>query len=587
MKKLIFGGMALIGFATTSYAQNVSTVNQNGTSQTAVAAQTGNGQVSTISQVGSASATNFGNYGATSQTGATSNTATVNQNNGSNGNRAYATQLGGNGNKATISQSDNSGGGATAASVGAAGGDGNFAGTYQKGDGNTAGVNQNNDSQRNLGEVRQNGMTNTGTVNQSNTSRDNTGKIYQGFADDNVLQPLTGVNSSTATINQGKTNPGDMNFTPGVAAESVSNTATVTQTADNNRALIGQGTTISDINGTSTGRSAGSIATIVQSAAGNTAEIEQGAQSGESRASKGTITQTGTGNFGTILQGVLNFGLDNGGEATITQAGTNGSVAYIQVGILGVATSSTATINQTSASNNTDAYIYQAFGGNSTSTNDKAGITQGGTGDNFAQIVQGSAPSVGTASSSGNSATITQGDGTSNSEALINQGRDDLGSAINNVAVINQVSGNLNNALISQGRAVAIINGAGSEINTGVVSTGSSATVTQDGNNNTGNIYQADGAGTGGNMATLMQTGNMNTAKLYQEGTALKATITQMGDMNVLDGGVAGSVATQMGTNNTATVMQTSAAGGPGNVAHLMQSGSGNNASIIQSTIMP
>lgn len=74
--------------------------------------QTGNGQVSAINQVQLATATNFGNFAATNQTGVTSNMATVSQNDGSKGNRAYATQLDGNKNTAAINQ-NNSGGGTT------------------------------------------------------------------------------------------------------------------------------------------------------------------------------------------------------------------------------------------------------------------------------------------------------------------------------------------------------------------------------------------------------------------------------------------------------------------------------------------
>ena len=601
MKKSILAGIALLGLTATSYAQNSSTVIQNGTSQTAVAGQTGNGQVSTISQVQSATATgsttNFGNFGATSQTGTTSNTATVNQNNGSRGNRAYATQLGGNGNKATINQNDNSGGGTTAATETAGGGDGNTAGTYQTGSNNTAGVNQNNVSQRNLGEVRQNGTTNFGTVNQSNTSKDNVGQVYQGFANNTALQPLTGVTSNTATIFQGKTNSTDAT-NPGQSAGALSNTATITQLSDVNSATIKQGATTNVYTGAgAAGQSIGSTATILQdvSAGGHTATIFQGTEGAQSATDAATITQAGSANIGQIIQGLGSsgtaIGISMNNVATIKQAGT-ASTALVTQGQIGVATGSMATINQTSTSNGGTVYIFQGFGGFDSSTGDKAGVTQGGAagaGDNYVQITQGGASGVvGGAVSSGNSATVTQGDGTSNNEAIIDQGVNG-GTATNNKASIDQ-KGTINNAVrIVQGRAFTLTDGSGASITTGLVSTGSSATVTQDGSSNTGKIYQADGTnGTGGHMATLMQTGSTNSALLYQEGTAQKATIKQMGDNNTLDGGMTGSVATQMGDTNTATVMQTSAMGSAGNMAHLMQAGSGNNAMITQSaTAMP
>ena len=601
MKKSILTGIALLGFAAVTYAQNSATVNQNGTMQTAVANQSGNGQTSTISQVQSATATNFGNFAGTKQTGTATNTATVNQNNGSNGNRAYATQETGSGNTATINQNDNSGGGTTKATETMAGGAGNLAGTFQTGgNGNTATVNQNNDSQRNTGEVRQNGSTNTGTVNQSNTSKDNVGRVYQGFADNTTLQPLTGITSSTATINQGKAVPTDVSFTSGVTAESLNNEATIVQTADNNKATINQGATgdLEPDGAISAGRSVGSKATVNQSNTGNTATVNQGVESGESLGSMATVTQTGTGNTSRIDQGGLQNGHDNGSKGTISQAGTN-SLARIFQSYLGVGSNGNeATITQTANANGANASIYQAFGGNSTSSNDKAEIMQGGTGTNLAQIVQGTSANVGTASSSGNMAMITQADGTSNNEARISQGRDDLGSAIDNKATIKQVSGNGSAAFISQGRAISSVDvrgvafnftdGTGATLTTGAKSTSSTASITQDGSTNTGLLFQADGTGTGGNMATLIQTGSTNAARLYQEGTKQTSTITQTGNNNTLDGGAANSFATQLGDTNTATVMQTSAMGSAGNMAHLMQAGSGNNAMITQSaTAMP
>ncbi|HEY0110560.1 MAG TPA: hypothetical protein VGB67_13065, partial [Fibrella sp.] len=67
MKKLILTGTALIAFAAVSFAQNSTTINQNGTSQTAEATQVGNLQTSNIQQVGTAALPNNGNYAGTFQ----------------------------------------------------------------------------------------------------------------------------------------------------------------------------------------------------------------------------------------------------------------------------------------------------------------------------------------------------------------------------------------------------------------------------------------------------------------------------------------------------------------------------------------
>ncbi|HEX9959090.1 MAG TPA: hypothetical protein VGA96_17605, partial [Fibrella sp.] len=174
MRKLILTGTALIAFAAVSFAQNSTTINQNGTSQTAEATQVGNLQTSNIQQVGTAAMPNNGNYAGTFQgvagtpnTGA--NTATVLQNDGSKGNRGAISQGMGamGGNEATISQSNNSGTGGvvtsastSAADVRAAGG--NFAGILQQGSDNTATrIDQNNQSRSNLGEIYQYGTENS------------------------------------------------------------------------------------------------------------------------------------------------------------------------------------------------------------------------------------------------------------------------------------------------------------------------------------------------------------------------------------------------------------------------------------------
>ncbi len=296
--------------------------------------------------------------------------------------------------------------------------------------------------------------------------------------------------------------------------------------------------------------------------------------------SHATLTQIGTGNTGDIVQGGLQYGKDMGSTATLTQRGTV-SAATIAQGFLGVTSGGNeATITQTADANSAEAFVYQGFGGNSTSTHDKATITQGGSGDNYAQVVQGTSANVGTANSNDNVATITQADGTSNSEALIDQGRDAGGSAQGNTATIDQQSGNLNKALVSQGRAeggpgsfVSITTADGAVI-TGASSINSVGSVTQSGTSNKGLLYQA---GTS-NGATMNQNGNSNEARLYQNSTGATgndAMISQTGNGNILRGSATGSFAQQSGDANTLNVTQNST-GGSGHTANVNQMGMGN-----------
>jgi len=591
MKNIFLASVATL-LATAGFAQNTATVSQNGTSQTANASQTGSALTAVISQSGTP-ANNTNNLGVTIQDGR-GHSATVNQNNGSTFNRAAVAQVSTNGrtgNVATISQSNGSGGSSlqTGAPGSAVGTEGNWAGVAQVGSGNSASIiADGTGTKANFGEVWQKGTTNVGIMSQSGGSI-NTAQIFQGDDTRGGTQvgTISEVSNNTAIVTQGKSSPTDPNYAT-QPATSVSNTAIVSQFSDANNAIISQGG-LSNFYNPALGRATNSSATILQKAGtgGHDAQIYQGTEGGQSNRDQASIIQIGTTNSATSVQGVATAGPINGSTddvIVINQSGSLGTVLVTQ-GQVGVASSSTGTVTQTSASVSGTAYIFQGFGAYDYSSNDKAGITQGGN-TNFAQIVQGGATDlVSGAVSSGNSATITQADETSNGEALINQGRDG-GSATGNTASINQISGNLNTALISQGREVSVMDGTGAMILTNATVTNSTATVTQSGDNNIGRLYQAGS----GHIATLTQTGSIggsgNSTLLYQVGADGVATISQTGNGNVLDGGVAGSVAIQNGIGNTLTVTQTQTGSGAANVAHLNQSGNMNTIVVTQNNGM-
>ena len=590
MKKLLLSSILTLG-AAAGFAQNVATTTQNGTSQTATANQTGSSLTATISQVGSVT-NNTNNSGLSTQNG-TGHTSLINQNNGSTFNRAAINQRNAVGsstgaNSATISQSNGAGGNSrqTGLPGSAVGTEGNWADINQSGGGNKASiVSDGVNTKANFAETWQKGNTNTGTTYQSGGIT-NVAQIYQGDNTRGGTQIGTSleVTGNKALITQGRTSSTDQN-NGSQPAISISNNATISQFSDANNALISQGG-LSNFYNPSLGRATSNSATILQGTmgtGGHDAQIYQGTEGGQSNRDKTSIVQIGTTNSATSVQGVATAGSTDGSTddvIMINQSGTSG-VVFVTQGQVGVANSSTGTVTQTSASVGGKAYIFQGFGGFDYSSNDKAGITQGGT-SNFAQIVQGGATDqVSGAVSQGNSATITQADGTSNSEALINQGRDG-GTATNDVASINQTSGTMNAALISQGRAVSVMDGTGATILTGASATNSTATISQSGDKNVGKLYQA---GTS-HVASLTQTGSVggtgNSALLYQSGTSQTAMIMQSGNGNIVDGGIAGSVGMQSGSNNMLSVTQTQSGMGMGNAAHVNQAGSMNTATIMQ-----
>jgi hypothetical protein len=620
MKKVILTSTALLAFAAATYAQ---VVNQVGQQQFAQHNQFGANQTGTINQVQNVSdpnRNNYGNYaitfqGAPDNTGA--NTLVVNQNDGSQGNRAGIGQSGGPNNNATINQNggiNGLSGGATSmsATIGGRGEDGNFAGISQIGAANTAIINENNNSRRNGAETYQNGNSNSATTNQSNNSVSNTAFVYQGFTGMNVVG--TAVNNATALINQGKTNASDVSYGPSVA-ESVGNTASITQTASTVSATINQGATV-DIDGDgaiSAGRSDGSSAMIAQSATGNTASVNQGVESGEAIQSKASISQTNINNTADITQGGLSAGSDQGSSGMIVQNGKT-SFAQIVQGFNGASNNDQATITQTSATQNGTADIYQGFGGGSYSSNDKASITQGGTG-NTSRIVQNAGVTVsGESNGRDNMATITQADVISNSRARIDQGYAENGAILQanrNMATITQSAGANLSARIGQGK-LSLTDASGSTISlsglngvavvlSGTISNDNNATITQaGGDNHNANIYQTgrfntaavNQNGGSGSQSLIIQTANsqraMASINQTSTGTGNSATILQFAGSNADGQGQYGNMASisqVSGSGNVAFIqqgLQGVATSSNDNMASITQNGSNNFARFLQ-----
>jgi hypothetical protein len=630
MKKIVLTGATLFALATATYAQVIQQVGQQ---QFAQQNQFGANQNGTINQVQNAvdpNRSNYGNYAITFQgtpnnTGA--NTLVINQNDGSQGNRAGIGQSGGPNNSATINQNggiNGLSGGATSvsATIGARGEDGNFAGISQIGAANTALINENNNSRRNGAETYQNGNGNTATTNQSNNSVSNTAFVYQGFSSAGVT--ATAVNNAVATIQQGKNSAGDVS-TGAATPEAVGNTAVITQTASNVTAQIFQG----GITGVgSVGRADGNRASISQTTVNNAAQINQGVDGGESIQAQAAISQANTANvstFASIFQGVGASGSNQGGIATISQAGSGfATVATINQGYYSSVDGSQASITQSSSVVDGIATINQGLGtfgtaGGSYSTNDKAAITQGGSANSALINQNGTDQVAATGQSNGrdNNATIAQAAAVSNSFAVIDQGYVSVAGSVlqtnRNTASVTQSAGTGHLARISQGRvgtpedalnntlvlpgslngvAVTLV-GTVTNDNTASVTqssgTNHNANVFQNGRFNTASVTQANG---NAHQALVVQTANSQRASATisqtSTGTGNAATIYQFAGSNADGQGAFGNIASisQMaGSNNIAFIQQ----GLPGastssndNVASVTQNGSGNFARFLQ-----
>jgi hypothetical protein len=613
MKKLVLTSAALMAFAAATYAQVIQQVGQQ---QFAQQNQFGANQNGTINQVQNAvdpNRSNYGNYAITFQgtpnnTGA--NTLVINQNDGSQGNRAGIGQSGGPNNSATINQNGGinglSGGAtSTSATIGAPGEDGNFAGISQIGAANTAVINENNNSRRNKAETYQNGTTNTATTNQSNNSVSNSGFILQGFGAVNVIG--TAVNNAVATIQQGKAAAGDASL-GSAAPEAVGNSATIVQTASNVTAGIYQGTAFPLFPPGGSGRSDASNATITQSATQAIANIYQGIASGESIGSRASIAQSAQANTATIIQGYDFRGSDNQSSATINQLGVGGvspNGAIILQGVLGASDRDQATINQTGAVSNSVGAIQQGTNVGSYSSGEIATINQSGKGA-AALITQSAAAGVGESNGRDNNASITQGAGvvgnagvtltpigvavnpTATGIANIQQGASNLGETIQanrNTAAVNQTTGSGLRAFIGQGFTGLLADAAGNFFalnglnGTPVTLAGTIA------NDNTASIAQTSGDN---HNAIIFQNGRFNTAAITQNGgNASQGLIIQTANSQRA---MASISQTSTGTGNTATILQFAGSnadgvGQYGNMASISQISGSNNIAFVQQGI--
>ncbi len=568
---------------------------------------------------------NYGNYAITFQgtpnnTGA--NTLVINQNDGSQGNRAGIGQSGGPNNSATINQNggiNGLSGGATSASatIGAPGEDGNFAGISQIGAQNTAIINENNNSRRNKAETYQNGNANLATTNQSNNSINNTAFVYQGFSAAGVT--ATAVNNAVARIQQGKLNAGDALVAgSSVTPEAVNSTAVITQTASNVTATINQGAFFNSAIGS--GRADGVDARISQSATGNTAIINQGVQGGEAIGSRASITQTSTNQNAQITQGFRSTGSDNQSTASIIQSGTRttgvGLSAFIDQGDYGATDRNQASINQTATAVNATANLYQAFNTGAYSSGDKATITQSGR-NVTAYIGQQDATNINVGESNGrdNTATLTQDVNVTNGSAVIEQGNTTTAGQViqvnRNTATITQTAGTGHRARIGQGdyqlsdanRTAIAATGLNGTVVTlsGTISNDNTASVTQtSGDNHNANIFQtgrfnsASVAQSNGNahQALIIQTANsqraMASISQTSTGTGNAATILQYAGSNADGRGIFGNMASisqVSGSNNVAFVqqgLQGAATSSNDNMATITQNGSNNFARFLQ-----
>ncbi len=593
MKKLFLTGSALLALAATTYAQVIQQVGQQ---QFAQHNQFGQNQTGTISQVQSAgdpNRVNYGNYaitfqGTPSNTGA--NTLVINQNDGSQGNRAGIGQSGGPNNSATINQNGGpnglSGGAtSTSATIGAPGEDGNFAGISQIGAANTAIINENNNSRRNKAETYQNGTNNTATSNQSNNSVSNTALVMQGFTGQNVIG--NAVNNATAQIQQGKNNAGDV-VLPGstVNPETVGSTAVITQTASNVTATINQGAIFGSP--PTSGRADGVDARINQSAVQTVATISQGVIGGEAIGSKAVINQSATNQIASIAQGSGVSGSDNQSTATITQSGASGvgaSSAQIVQGNGGASDRDQATITQSAAVANATAIINQGQGAGSYSSGDVATIAQ--SGQNLVATVAQNSATAGQANGRDNTATLTQGANMTNGIAVINQGvsatAGDVLQTNRNTATVSQVAGINSRAKVQQGGlGGTFTDAAGGAFTLNGLNGTPVALVGTVANDNTGTITQTSGDN---HNANIFQNGRFNTATVSQaNGNAHQALIIQTANSQRASATIS---QTSTGTGNSATILQFAGSnadgqGQFGNIASISQISGSNNVAFVQ-----
>lgn len=553
MKKISLIGVALLGSATISFAQNTATLNQVGNQQTGTATQTGTGLMSNIQQTTASGITNVGNYANTTQEsggyGSTNNQANINQLGTKSGFANIGQQ--GSGQKATINQKNNNGGNGTPSTAA------NGPGTVQDANNvpNPAGINAVTGNGGNYANAFQRGNNETVTINQNDNSTSN----YTDSRQDSFGGP------NTATVNQ---NGGTLGGSSG-------NKTTINQFGDNNTLSVSQSNNSS--NNKANVRQGYSTAVGGPSSFNATATIEQnGGMDGASSENEATITQIYSGfNTATIRQN-NNSTLN---KATVLQDGGTGS---------------TATINQVNDAHEDKATITQSAS-NNTATINQEGPTASGfsTGRNVAEITQ----KPGDNSGIGNTALINQKLISEDNQAYILQTGvggmatiNQTGSSADNLADIKQKGYN-NAATIDQSNAYDPVEGAA----TIGSARGNKATITQDlvtyaGSGNIAHIKQGDPSGVSSddNVASIVQEYSNNQARLQQTGNRNHADIYQTGDHNIVrnGAGVAGSFALQQGNDNILHISQNSGGAAPytPNTANVSQIGNSNVASITQSS---
>jgi hypothetical protein len=482
MQRIFLSGFALLAFAAAAQAQNSSTLNQIGNSQSATITQTGSNNNSSVRQItGTGTGANTGNVvevlqNATS-TLPTTNQVLIDQINGADYNKAVVQQTISSGNSATIVQAGGNGfrSGGTSLNTGTWGSPsaadaGNYAFIGQTGAGNNqtsivqrAGVD--GKSQANYAKIQQTGSNNLITaIEQSNNSVGNSALIEQGATNG-------GATRDNAVVLQ---NDNSQQNKAKVTQEGADKVAEVRQTTTSslNSALIKQ----FGVDG---------IANIYQidNANNNEATIDQ----------KSTSSGLNTANIFQTQNSAYN-------QATIEQAGTGGTGAAL-INQFDQSKNNVATIQQGASGINNVAAITQTYSNDGASTSYGTGST--------ATIQQ----NLTTSSTTGNLAEIQQGfnGGTSplpgGGSVVSNKNQASLVQE-NDLNVTNLLQGGTENEVTATQTGYSTIKGidSGMTIN---------PTAQQIGNNNKLIVNQA-GSMTVSNLANIFQTGSFNSSTISQ-----------------------------------------------------------------------
>ena len=476
---------------------------------------------------------------------------------------------------------------------------------------NTATLNQNGNSQS--ASQNQSGNTLTSVVTQGTSSDSPVSKGNTAFTDQRQNHNTTTVTQTAAQYNQGFVY---QNTFSGKASGGATNEATIQQIGSGSANGLYPGDPNSTPSASGSPTPSGNVARIGQEDAGNHAAIEQdGAGLGMNYSNYGRIDQF-HGNNGATTSDVYihQNGKSWGNVASIQEMTSGAGKATIEQNGLTAGEKSvgnTATINQSSMMNGVTASIQQNAGsgddqGTGNSINNKATVNQtGGTGDAAIQQNNGSGyAGANTATvnqsagqhmaivqqnndSQRNTATVTQ-DGSSTDKAEVYQS----GYSGDGTATIRQGAGNMgtNTAFINMQNQTGTVGASSATINQNVSGSGSGNVAEVDQGYYTGYASSFEMAIDGGisshNRAQVDQNGSGNQAKLYQVGHDNQADIAQTGGNNIVKGTSAfrdANFAVQLGSGNTLTVTQSSAAMGPGNTAAVYQQGMGNTANIMQS----